>query len=234
MWCHRLLFVVALVLVAIAMATSSVLAAVVANKRSVRSAAALDALLTEFLESGDTKGGNHGDNDDYDLHYDQRQTGSENYRVNVDGVMVAVPAASETTISSLGALATNYLMDLAAATGELDGDEDDEEADEEAGGVDVVEELIEEEQQQQQGLPVEIEHSITAEAAPYKYAENSRRLSAAGIQSASASLNKRPTIRPAAEQPQNKKQTKKTAFVQESRSQPRNGPAKKRNKYVHS
>lgn len=222
--CHRLLLVV----FAVGFVVTS--AATISDHRMVRSASALDALLTEFLESSDdtklpsSTGSQHGDTD-YDLHYDQRQSGSENYRLNVDGVMMAVPAASETTISSLGALATNYLMDLAAATSELDA-EDEEDAEDEAtgeeGGVDVVEELVEEEQQQQQHhTPVGIEHSITAEAAPYKYADNSRLLSAAGIKSAASAVLKKP---------------KKTtgSFVQESRTHPRNGPAKKRNKYTSS
>lgn len=68
--------------------------------------------------------------DDYDLHYDQRQNGTENYRLNVDGVIVAVPAASENSIGSIGMLATNYLMDFAAGT----TDEDDEVEEDNAGG----------------------------------------------------------------------------------------------------
>lgn len=87
----------------------------------------MDTLLVEYLQSlSDTKLTAVADDLDYDLHYDQRQKGSENYRLNVDGLMVAVPAAADTTIGALGDLATEYLLDLAAATSELDGDDDDQ------------------------------------------------------------------------------------------------------------
>lgn len=52
---------------------------------------------------------------DYDLHYDERQNGTENYRLNINGVVIAVPGASSSAMSSIGLLATNYLVELAEA-----------------------------------------------------------------------------------------------------------------------
>lgn len=61
---------------------------------------------------------------DRDLTYDQRQNGTENFRLRVDGVVIAVPqSASSQASSSIGNLAANYLLQLAAATEEdEDGD----------------------------------------------------------------------------------------------------------------
>lgn len=53
--------------------------------------------------------------DDYDLHYDERQNGTENYRLNINGVVIAVPGASTNAMSSIGLLASNYLLELAEA-----------------------------------------------------------------------------------------------------------------------
>lgn len=53
--------------------------------------------------------------DDYDLHYDERQNGTENYRLNINGVVIAVPGASSNAMSSVGLLASNYLLELAEA-----------------------------------------------------------------------------------------------------------------------
>lgn len=66
---------------------------------------------------------------DYDLHYDQRQNGTENYRLNIDGVVIAVPGASSNAMNSIGLLASNYLLELAeaaAANEESNGDGVDE------------------------------------------------------------------------------------------------------------
>lgn len=61
---------------------------------------------------------------DRDLTYDQRQNGTENFRLRVDGVVVAVPQSSSSQASSsIGNLAANYLLQLAAASEEdEDGD----------------------------------------------------------------------------------------------------------------
>lgn len=53
--------------------------------------------------------------DDYDLHYDERQNGTENYRLNINGVVIALPGASSNQMSSIGLLASNYLLELAEA-----------------------------------------------------------------------------------------------------------------------
>lgn len=50
---------------------------------------------------------------DYDLRYDQRQNGTENVRLNIDGVVIAVPApssSSSSSSSSFSNVATNYLL----------------------------------------------------------------------------------------------------------------------------
>lgn len=52
---------------------------------------------------------------DYDLHYDERQNGTENYRLNINGVVIAVPGASSSAMSTIGSLASNYLLELAEA-----------------------------------------------------------------------------------------------------------------------
>lgn len=52
---------------------------------------------------------------DYDLHYDERQNGTENYRLNINGVVIAVPGPSSNAMSSIGLLASNYLLELAEA-----------------------------------------------------------------------------------------------------------------------
>lgn len=64
---------------------------------------------------------------DYDIHYDQRQSGTENYRLKVDGVVIAAPAGSEDAIGSFGLIATNYMANLAAATSDLDNQKDSDE-----------------------------------------------------------------------------------------------------------
>lgn len=64
-------------------------------------------------------------NGDYDLHYDERQNGTENYRLNINGVVIAVPGASSNAMNSIGLLASNYLLELAeaaAANEESNGD----------------------------------------------------------------------------------------------------------------
>lgn len=54
--------------------------------------------LTEFLDLLTPK-------EDYNLHYDQRQTGSENYRLHLDGFFIAAPHDLDTDnlIEQLGA-----------------------------------------------------------------------------------------------------------------------------------
>lgn len=61
---------------------------------------------------------------DHDLSFDQRQNGTENIRLRVDGVIVAYPSGSSSQASSaVGNLAANYLLQLAAGG---DGDDDDD------------------------------------------------------------------------------------------------------------
>lgn len=63
---------------------------------------------------------------DYDLHYDERQNGTENYRLNINGVVIAIPGASSSAMSTIGSLASNYLLELAeAAAAANDGSNDE-------------------------------------------------------------------------------------------------------------
>lgn len=60
----------------------------------------------------------------HDLKYDQRQNGTENLRLNLDGVIVAFPASTSNQAANAAAnVAANYLLQLAAAS------EEDEDSD---------------------------------------------------------------------------------------------------------
>lgn len=63
-------------------------------------------------------------NPNHDIKYDQRQNGTENLRLNVDGVIIAFPASTSNQATSAATnLAANYLLQLAAASEEdEDGD----------------------------------------------------------------------------------------------------------------
>lgn len=62
---------------------------------------------------------------DHDLTYDQRQNGTENIRLRVDGVIIAFPSSSSSQASNTaGNLAANYLLQL-AANADDDGDDGD-------------------------------------------------------------------------------------------------------------
>lgn len=70
-----------------------------------------------FVDDDDVSGG------DYDMTFDQRQNGTENIRLKIDGVLLAFPSSSSSQASSAaGNLAANYLLQLAAS-----GDDDDDE-----------------------------------------------------------------------------------------------------------
>lgn len=66
-------------------------------------------LLFDYIDEDHFDDGNKGD---YDLRYDQRQNGTENVRLNIDGVLIAIPtSATSQAGGSLGDLATNYLLE---------------------------------------------------------------------------------------------------------------------------
>lgn len=78
----------------------------------------------DFMLLDELIGDEAGNEPDHDLTYDQRQNGTENIRLRIDGVIVAVPSSSSGQASSaVGNLATNYLLQLAA------GAEDDDDSD---------------------------------------------------------------------------------------------------------
>lgn len=63
-------------------------------------------------------------NPNHDLKYDQRQNGTENLRLNLDGVIIAFPASTSNQATNAAAnVAANYLLQL-AATSEEDEDSD--------------------------------------------------------------------------------------------------------------
>lgn len=80
-------------------------------------AAPVDYLLLDGLNNNDETG-------DYDMMYDQRQNGTENFRLHVDGVVVAFPASATSHASAaLSNVAANYLLQLASAVEDADDDD---------------------------------------------------------------------------------------------------------------
>lgn len=81
------------------------------------SASPIDLMgIDDFIDEPTNEG-------DHDLTYDQRQNGTENIRLNLNGVVIAFPSASSSQASSaVGSLAANYLLQLAA------GDDDSDDA----------------------------------------------------------------------------------------------------------
>lgn len=69
-------------------------------------------LLFDYID--DSSGYDDVNKSDYDLRYDQRQNGTENVRLNVDGVIIAMPGPSSSSSSSssnsFSNVATNFLL----------------------------------------------------------------------------------------------------------------------------
>lgn len=62
-------------------------------------------------------------NPNHDIKYDQRQNGTENLRLNLDGVIIAFPASTSNQATNAAAnVAANYLLQLAAAEDDEDSD----------------------------------------------------------------------------------------------------------------
>lgn len=81
-------------------------------------AAPIDYALLEDLVNNDES------TNDFDVAYDQRQNGTENLRLRIDGLILAFPSAASSQASSMAAnLAANYLLQLATAE---DDDNEDE------------------------------------------------------------------------------------------------------------
>lgn len=82
-------------------------------------AAPVDYLLFDGLTNDEPAG-------DYDMLYDQRQNGTENFRLNIDGVIMAFPAAATSQASNTAAnVAANYLLQLASALDDEDDNNDE-------------------------------------------------------------------------------------------------------------
>lgn len=82
--------------------------------------------LFDYLD--DSNGYDDVNKGDYDLRYDQRQNGTENVRLNVDGVLIAIPSSSSSSSSSSTSSFTNIATDLLLST-LLGTDYDDKSAD---------------------------------------------------------------------------------------------------------
>lgn len=81
----------------------------------------LDALLADDYVDEDTA--------DYDLYYDQRQNGTENFRLRIDGVVIALPASMGGQAASIASsVSTDYLLAL-ASNKDSDEDKDDDKND---------------------------------------------------------------------------------------------------------
>lgn len=81
------------------------------------------SFLFDYLDDSSRSG----DDGNYDLTYDQRQNGTENVRLNLDGVLIAVPSSGGSSSSSSNSftdIASNLLL-----TTLLGGDYDDKSAD---------------------------------------------------------------------------------------------------------
>lgn len=78
-------------------------------------------LLDDLINDYEPNNGN-----DFDMTFDQRQNGTENVRLRIDGVLVAIPSSASSTAGSMaGNVAANYLLQLAAATEEDDAEDTD-------------------------------------------------------------------------------------------------------------
>lgn len=82
-------------------------------------AAPVDYLFLDDLIDDDS---NHAG--DYDMTFDQRQNGTENIRLRIDGVIVAFPSSASSSAGSMaGNVAANYLLQLAAGADDDDNTE---------------------------------------------------------------------------------------------------------------
>lgn len=63
--------------------------------------------------------------DDFDMRFDQRQNGTENIRLRIDGVLIGLPSSFSSSAGSVASnVAANYLLELAAAAEDDDNDTD--------------------------------------------------------------------------------------------------------------
>lgn len=86
----------------------------------VINASPIDFLLDEIYEERDSN------LQDSELRYDQRQNGTENIRLNVDGVVIAYLMGDSSAASNAGSLASDYLLQFADS---LDSQQDDDSPD---------------------------------------------------------------------------------------------------------
>lgn len=72
-------------------------------------------LFDDYDETGSPLAG-----PDYDLNYDQRQNGTGNFRLSIDGVVIGMPSSAMTS-DMMGTLAQNYILGLVKAANKGDG-----------------------------------------------------------------------------------------------------------------
>lgn len=79
----------------------------------------------DYLLSDDSNADQSNSRNDFEMRFDQRQNGTENFRLRVDGVLIAFPSAVSSSASSIAsAAAADYLLELAAAVEDDDNDTD--------------------------------------------------------------------------------------------------------------
>lgn len=78
-------------------------------------------LLDDFSDDDPINGG------DYDMTFDQRQNGTENLRVRVNGVLIAFPKSVSSSAGSVASsVAANYLLQLAETAEDDDNNDNDD------------------------------------------------------------------------------------------------------------
>lgn len=100
-------------------------------------------LLDDYIDEEPqlTNNNNNNNGQDFDLHYDQRQNGTGNFRLQIDGVVIAAPSSAGAG-QMVGSLASNYLLDMVAQAqkeDEADNDnvnDDDDDDDDDKYDVD--------------------------------------------------------------------------------------------------
>lgn len=79
----------------------------------------------DYLLLDDSADDQSNSRNDFDMRFDQRQNGTENIRLRVDGVLIAFPSAVSSSAGSIASsAAANYLLELAAAAEDDDNDTD--------------------------------------------------------------------------------------------------------------
>jgi len=87
-------------------------------------------LLDDYIDDEPQISNNNNNNNgqDFDVHYDQRQNGTGNFRLHIDGVVIAAPSSAGAG-EMVGSLASNYLLNIVEQAQKDDTDDDDDDND---------------------------------------------------------------------------------------------------------